>query len=103
MQVLVIGGAGFIGSHLVDRFIAEGFKVRVLDSLDPKTHPKGKPSYLPSQVDFIKGDVTDKETLRFALRDVDVVSHQAAYQDYMPDFSRFLHVNSVGTAMLYEI
>ena len=103
MLALVIGGAGFIGSHLVDRFIKEGFKVRVLDSLDPKIHPQGKPAYLPSQVEFIQGDVTDKEALRHALRDVSVVSHQAAYQDYMPDFSRFLYVNSVGTALLYEV
>jgi dTDP-L-rhamnose 4-epimerase len=54
-------------------------------------------------VDFIQADVTDREAMRFALRDVDVVSHQAAYQDYMTDFSRFLHVNAVGTALIYEI
>jgi dTDP-L-rhamnose 4-epimerase len=58
---------------------------------------------LPSGIDFIKGDVTDPEILCEALRDVDLVSHQAAYQDYMPDFSKFLHVNGVGTALLYEL
>jgi dTDP-L-rhamnose 4-epimerase len=103
MRALVIGGAGFIGSHLVDRFLEEGFQVRVLDSLDPKIHPGGKPSYLSPRADFIKGDVTDPTVLLHALRGVDVVSHQAAYQDYMPDFSRFLHVNAVGTALLYEL
>ena len=102
MRVLVIGGAGFIGSHLVDRFVKEGFQVRVLDSLDSRIH-RGKPAYLPPQVEFIRGDITDREMLSHALRDVDVVSHQAAYQDYMPDFSRFLHVNAVGTALLYEL
>ncbi len=63
----------------------------------------GKPAYLSPQVEFIQGDVTDREKLGHALRDVDVVSHQAAYQDYMPDFSRFLHVNAVGTALIYEL
>jgi dTDP-L-rhamnose 4-epimerase len=103
MRVLVIGGAGFIGSHLVDRFLAEGYAVRVLDNLDRKIHPHGVPVYLSSKAELIEGDVTDRDTLLDALRDVDVVSNQAAYQDYMPDFSRFLHVNAVGTALLYEL
>ena len=98
MRVLVIGGAGFIGGHLVDRFLSEGYQVRVLDSLEPRIHPLGKPGYLQSEVEFVQGDVTDREALRHALKDVQIVSHQAAYQDYMPDFSRFLHVNAVGTA-----
>jgi dTDP-L-rhamnose 4-epimerase len=101
--VLVTGGAGFIGSHLVDRFLQEGFHVRVLDSLEPKVHPHGRPAYLPANVDFIRGGITDRAVLRHALRGVDVVSHQAAYQDYMPDFSRFLEVNAVGTALLFEL
>ena len=97
------GGAGFIGSHLVDRFLREGFQVRVLDSLDSKVHPYGLPSYLPKNIEFLRGDVTDREALFHALQGVDIVSHQAAYQDYMLEFSRFFQVNAVGTALLFEL
>jgi len=102
MRVLVTGGAGFIGGHLVDRLLADGFGVRVLDVLDPRVHPNGRPTYVPGAVDFMHGDVTDRDTVSHVLRDIDVVFHQAAYQDYMPDFSRFAHVNAEGTALLYE-
>jgi dTDP-L-rhamnose 4-epimerase len=103
MRVLVTGGAGFIGCHLVERFLRENFEVRVLDSLDPRVHPFGRPAYLPKEVEFIHAGVTDRTRLLEALRGVDIISHQAAYQDYMPDFSRFLEVNAVGTALIYEL
>jgi dTDP-L-rhamnose 4-epimerase len=103
LRVLVTGGAGFVGSHLADRFLREGYRVRVLDSLDPKVHPEGRAIYLPDEVEFLHGDVNDRALLLAALEGVDIVSHQAAYQDYMPDFSRFMHVNVVGTSLLYEL
>lgn len=103
MKVLVTGGAGFIGGHLVERFLAEGFQVRVLDSLEPKIHPRGRPEWLSEKVEFIHGDVTDRTLLEKALHGVEVISHQAAYQDYMPDFSRFMQVNAVATALIFEL
>src|SRR6185437_8239784 len=103
MRILVTGGAGFIGSHIVERHLRNGNRVRVLDSLEPRVHPTGKPAYLPREVEFIHGSVLDRSLLKRALTGVDVVSHQAAYQDYMLDFSKFLNVNAVGTALLYEV
>jgi dTDP-L-rhamnose 4-epimerase len=104
MRILISGGAGFIGSHLTDRFLREGYKVRILDNLDPRVHPPGVSVYTPpTGVEFVRGEVTDRACLEHALEDVDIVSHQAAYQDYMLDFSKFFSVNAVSTALLYEI
>ena len=103
MRVLITGGCGFIGSHLVDRFLRDGFQVRIRDSLQSRVHPNGRPPYVPAAAEFIHGDVTDPTVLLAALQEVDLVSHQAAYQDYMPDFSRFLAINAVSTALLYEL
>jgi len=101
--VLVTGGAGFIGSHTVDRLLEQGYDVRILDNLQKPVHLKGKPDYIPKEADFILGDVRDKNTIESALNGVDYVFHLAAYQDYLPDFSTFFHVNSVSTALIYEI
>jgi len=101
--VLVTGGAGFIGSHTVDRLIKLGYEIRILDNLQKPVHLKGKPDYIPKESEFILGDVRDRETIENALKGVDYVFHFAAYQDYLPDFSTFFHVNSVGTALIYEI
>ncbi len=73
-----------------------------MDSLQPRVHPRGLPSYVSDRVEFIRGDVTNRSDWEMALDGVDVVSHQAAYQDYVPDFTEFIRVNVVGTAMLFE-
>ena len=103
LRILVTGGAGFIGSHTADALIESGHQVRILDNLQQTVHPKGKPEYLNSDAEFILGDVRDRETWRGVLKGIDAVYHFAAYQDYLTDFSTFFHVNTVSTALLYEI
>jgi dTDP-L-rhamnose 4-epimerase len=103
MNILITGGAGFIGSHTADALIAKGHRVRLLDNLHPTVHPRGKPPYLNPAAEFIQGDVRDVDTWKKALTDIQAVYHLAAYQDYLPDFSTFFSVNTVSTALLYEI
>jgi dTDP-L-rhamnose 4-epimerase len=105
MRVLVTGGAGFIGSHTVDLLLERGYQVRILDHLLPPVHPDGRlPEYVPKgDIEFMQGDVRDRTAWEQALRGVDIVVHLAAYQDYLPDFSTFVHTNAVSTALLYEI
>jgi dTDP-L-rhamnose 4-epimerase len=100
---LVTGGAGFIGSHIVDALLCKGHRVRILDNLQPRVHPKGRPPYVPADAEFIHGDVRDERVLAAALKGAEGVFHLAAYQDYMPDFSTFLHVNAVSPALILEI
>lgn len=103
MNVLVIGGAGFIGSHTVDALLRRGNRVRIYDALCKPVHLKGVPAYLPREAELVVGDVRDKVSLAKALQGIEAVYHFAAYQDYLPDFSTFFSVNAAGTALIYEI
>ena len=104
MKILVTGGAGFIGSHTCDRLLSLGHEVTVLDALTPPVHRDGHPpASLSPEVDFYQGDTRNRDLLTNLLRRVDAVYHFAAYQDYLPEFSRFSDVNVVSTALLYEI
>jgi len=104
MKVLITGGAGFIGSHTADALLAEGYEVRVLDSLEEPVHRGRKvPDYLDPRIEFVRGDVRDADTLLGALRGCEAVYHLAAFQDYLPLFSRFFDVNVTSTALIYEL
>ncbi len=100
---LVTGGAGLIGSHVVDLLLAEGWAVRVLDNLEPVTHGGAAPAWLAPGAAFVRGDVRDRDAVRGALEGVEAVVHQAAYGGYMPEIAKFVEVNSLGTAHLLEI
>jgi dTDP-L-rhamnose 4-epimerase len=103
----VTGGAGFVGSHLVDGLVEEGHAVRVLDNLDPQVHgPESiTPSYLSSEAEFVRGDIRNPEVVRKALAGVEVIFHEAAavgVGQSMYEIRRYVEVNSLGAATLLE-
>ena len=102
-RALVTGGAGLIGSHVTDLLVREGWKVRVLDNLEPQTHRRGKPAWIHQKAEFIEGDIRDREVITAALDKIDIVFHQAAFGGYMPEISKYVHVNSLGTAQMLEV
>lgn len=103
--VLITGGAGFVGSHLADGLLDAGHSVRILDDLAPQVHPSGRPDYLSSGAELIKGDVRDPNRLKEVLADADVVFHFAAtvgVGQSMYEISRYMSVNTQGTAELLQ-
>jgi dTDP-L-rhamnose 4-epimerase len=99
-MILVTGGAGFIGSHVVDALLDAGEEVRVLDALLPAAH-RERPDYLRGE--FIQGDVRDPDVVERALRGVDAVSHQAAMVGLgvdIGDIADYVAHNDLGTAVL---
>ncbi len=104
-NVLVTGGAGFIGSHLVDALLARGDRVRVLDNLLPQAHPTGEPRHVSSEADFRRDDILDREAVDSALEGVEVVYHLAGMVgngQSMFDVRRYVDINATGTATLIE-
>jgi dTDP-L-rhamnose 4-epimerase len=106
-QILITGGAGFIGSHLADTLLAAGHRVRALDNLSPQVHGElaGAPDYLSDDVELRVGDLRDRRAVDRALQDVDVVFHLAAAVGVGQSMYRIEHytdVNNRGTAVLLE-
>jgi dTDP-L-rhamnose 4-epimerase len=104
-RALVTGGAGFIGSHLVDALLARGDRVRVLDSVIEQAHPTGEPRFLSPDAELFRDDLRDRDAVDRALRDIDVVYHQGGMVgngQSMVEIRRYVEVNAVGTATLLE-
>jgi dTDP-L-rhamnose 4-epimerase len=105
VSVLVTGGAGFVGSHIVDRLVDGGYDVIVLDNLTEQVH-EDKPEYLNDNVEYVWGDIRDRETLTELLEQVDIVNHQAAavgVGQSMYEIEKYTDVNTLGTARLLDI
>jgi dTDP-L-rhamnose 4-epimerase len=104
MRVLVTGGAGFIGSHVVEALAGAGHEVRVLDALLPCVHPGGVPPFSGDPgFEFRHGDVRDAETVDEALTGIDAVCHLAAMVGLSVDFDDaplYASCNDLGTAVL---
>ncbi|MDQ6819980.1 MAG: NAD-dependent epimerase/dehydratase family protein [Actinomycetota bacterium] len=103
-MILVTGGAGFIGSHVVDALVDAGHEVRVLDSLLAAAHA-GRPDYLNPAAEFVGGDAGDQEVIDKAMRGVDAVCHQAAMVGLgleMRDVVDYVRHNDLATAVLLK-
>jgi len=106
MRILITGGAGFIGSFIVDKLISDGHSVRIFDNLEPQVHQGKIPDYLNKEAEFVKGDVLDYDVLAEAVKDIDVIFHEAAMVGVgqsMYHIRRYVNANTLGTANLLDI
>lgn len=104
-KILVTGGAGFIGSHLVDRLVRDGKDVVVLDNFDPQVHQGKRPKYLNRKALYIEGDIRDEAALKKSIPDVDIVFHLAAkvgVGQSMYEIKEYVSSNTFGTAFLWD-
>ncbi len=106
-KVLVTGGAGFIGSHIVDLLVESGCQVVVIDNLDPQVHGGGKtaPEYFNRKAEFIYGDVRDKKLVDSVMSRVDAVVHEAALVGVgqsMYQVDRYVLNNDGASAVLLQ-
>src|ERR1700687_3533393 len=101
MKVLITGGAGFIGQRTGELLLKQGHQLTILDNLSPPAHD-GPPA-LPAGIDLGEGGVRKGEDWGKALKENEGVIHLAHHHDYLPSFSKLFHVNTVGTAILFEL
>jgi len=105
-SILVTGGAGFVGSHLVDTLVELGHDVTIFDNLEDQVHGGNTPDYLNRDARFIQGDVRDREILRDAMQGKQVIFHQAAavgVGQSMYEIRKYADYNSTGGANLLDL
>jgi dTDP-L-rhamnose 4-epimerase len=107
-RVLVTGGLGFIGSHVVDLLVEKGYEVKVFDNLEPQVHGEAKklPDYFNRRAELLVGDMRDKEAVAKAVLDVDAVIHLAAavgVGQSMYQIEKYVAYNTYGTANLLDV
>jgi len=106
MKILVTGGMGFVGSHLVDALVKEKHDVVSFDNLEHQVHQGKRPKYLNSRARYIIGDVRNKNKLKEAVKKAEIIFHEAAMVGVgqsMYEISKYIHSNNYGTANLLEI
>lgn len=106
-KALITGGAGFVGSHLADELLQNGYVVRALDNLSEQVHGTGgdRPEYLDDEVELVRGDVRDPDAVRKALQGIDVVFHLAAsvgVGQSMYQIAEYTDSNGMGTAVFLQ-
>jgi dTDP-L-rhamnose 4-epimerase len=99
---VVTGGAGLIGSHIVDELLQKGYHVKVIDNLHPQTHKHGKPNWIPKEVEFFHEDIRNLDALKTVVKDARFIFHQAAFGGFTSESSEYFDVNVTGTARIFE-
>lgn len=105
MKILITGGAGFVGSHIVDELIKLKHNVRIFDNLDPQVH-SNIPKYINSNAEFLKGDLRNINDLKEALKDVEIIFHEASavgVGQSMYKINHYVDSNTLGTANLLHL
>lgn len=104
-RVLITGGAGFIGSHIVDELVEEGYEVTVVDNLTEQVH-EGEPDYLNDEAEYVWGDIRDRDLMTELLEEADILNHQASavgVGQSMYEIEKYVEINTLATARILDI